>query len=429
MTPTPAQVPTSTPSISQILARVKSAIVRIETPVSIGSGTIISSKGLILTNYHVVEGYDKVTVMVGDTHNVNGEVVGYDDGLDLAVVKIEGGPWTFLPVTTNRPSVGDEIFTIGYALGLAGESTVTQGLVSALRHESRRTLIQTDAAINPGNSGGAAITSDGQFIGVPTSKLADAENIGYLIGLFSVSNDINRLMDTKEEYRLFVNGQRAVYQNLMLFVSLGSVTLSKAAGPRDAYSRNEVVSMVAQVPLGFQVQWNGVDTNNGNFASVKINTDRFVTVDMIPVPTLRPTSTPTPFSHLSEGITLYRSGSYSLAINQFTSAILIDPNYALAYTWRGDSYYELGQYQQAIADYGRAIQLGATGVNYMNRGAAYYNTGEYQLALLDFDQNIALDSTNGTTYAWRGNTYYRIGLYALGDSDWVRACSLDAQYC
>ena len=154
---------------------------------------------------------------------------------------------------------------IGYALGLAGESTVTQGLVSALRHESRRTLIQTDAAINPGNSGGAAITSDGQFIGVPTSKLADAENIGYLIGLFSVSNDINRLMDTKEEYRLFVNGHQAVYQNLMLFVSLGSVTLSKAAGPSDAYSRNEVVSMVAQVPLGFQVQWNGVDTNNGNF--------------------------------------------------------------------------------------------------------------------------------------------------------------------
>ena len=351
-TPSPTAAPTlfpaPTPSVSQIINRVRSAVVRIETPVAVGSGTIVNSQGFILTNYHVVEGYDTVTVKVEETRTVSGEVVGYDDGLDLAVVKIEGGPWPYMSISTIRPSVGDEVLTIGYPLDLPGESTVTRGSVSAFRPESRLTWIQTDAAINPGNSGGAAITLDGRFIGIPTSREAQAQNIGYLIGLFSVSNDVTRLMEVRAKYRLFVNGKQTSGNRLM-FVSAGTVTLNIAPGSDGMYPRNTLVGMGAEAPLGYQVIWDGVDTQSGLQATVKLNADRYVTVDMVflptPTPAPPPTPTPTPnsLSYVLEGQRLYDLSLYALAIVQFTYAIQIDPNYGIAYSWRAGAYYELGQ--------------------------------------------------------------------------------------
>ena len=256
-----------------------------------GSGTIIKSEGIILTNYHVVKGYDRVTVRIENRGSADGTVVGYDVGLDIAVVKIEGGPWTYLPVSTHRPSVGDEILAIGYPLGLPGESTVTKGLVSAFRPESRFTWVQTDAAINPGNSGGTALTTDGRFIGVPTAKITDGENLGLLIGLFSVENDITRLLDVKTEYRLFINGMPVPAQNKLLDVSAGTITLNLAPRPDGTYPLNTSITMAASAPPGYEVIWGGVDSVKGAFGTVKMNSDRFVEVDMLLLPTPQATAT------------------------------------------------------------------------------------------------------------------------------------------
>ena len=270
-------LPTATPTISQVIERVRGAVVRIETPVGVGSGTIINADGVILTNYHVVEGYDTVTVKIGSRQIEVGTVVGYDVELDLAVIELGRGPWPFLPISADRPAVGEEILTLGYPLGLAGESTVTKGLVSAFRPETRFTWIQTDAAINPGNSGGAAITAAGRFIGVPTMKSTEGENIGFLVGLFSVDRDIARIMDVKREFRLFLNGIPAPARNKLVFVSVGSVNLSPAPRSDGTYLRNASVTIVAVTPPGFQLVWGGVDSQNGPFAMVKMDEDRFVT--------------------------------------------------------------------------------------------------------------------------------------------------------
>lgn len=293
-----------------------------------GSGTIINSGGIILTNYHVVEGYDTVTVTIEDRHKTKGTVMGYDDGLDLAVVKIEVGSWPYVSISLDRPSVGDEIFTIGYARGsiLLGESTVTRGLVSAFRPESRHTMIQTDAAINPGNSGGAAFTTDGRFIGVPTSKLRDAESLGFLVGLFSVSDAITRLLDFKTEYQLSVNGIMAG-QNRRMNVSSGTVTLSQTPTSGGTYKLNANVVITASAPPGYQIIWSGVDSVNGQFATVKMNADRFVTVDMSPLPpTLGPTATPTPrrFTLEINGETCCEGGNNDV-VNLPGGSIRVDP--------------------------------------------------------------------------------------------------------
>ena len=240
------------------MAQVRGAVVRIETATGTGSGTIINSDGIILTNYHVVKGYDNVTVRVGGVRT-NGVVMGYDDGLDLALVKIKGGPWPYVPISAHRPQVGDEIITIGYALGLAGESTVTKGLVSAFRQYSRYTWIQTDAAINPGNSGGAAFTADGRFIAVPTAKDRRGESIGFLVGLFSVTNDIRRLLDVRSEYRLYINEIPAQPQNSLMFVDAGTVNLSLAPSPNGTYPLNTIVGLVASAGTGHQIRWGNVD--------------------------------------------------------------------------------------------------------------------------------------------------------------------------
>lgn len=208
--PTPTPVPRSTatpltiaqPSVAEMVETVRAAVVRIETPSSGGSGTIITPDGYVLTNYHVVEGNTVVDILIQDEYYATGSVIGYDENLDLAVVRINGGTWDFLPVTSSRPAVGEEIFILGYALAndLEGESSLTSGRVSALRADRHLTWIQTDAAISDGNSGGAALNSAGQLIGVPTWRYegADVNNVGFLVALFSVADEIPLLMAGKK---------------------------------------------------------------------------------------------------------------------------------------------------------------------------------------------------------------------------------------
>ena len=141
-----------------------------------GSGVIFDAKGLLLTNAHVVEGADQLTVDLSDGRRVPARVVGKDSLTDLAVVRLEGpGPWPVADLgDSDRLSVGDWAIAVGNPFGL--ESTVTLGIISNLNRNvaqlgisgKRLDLIQTDAAINPGNSGGPLLNADGEVIGINT---------------------------------------------------------------------------------------------------------------------------------------------------------------------------------------------------------------------------------------------------------------------
>ena len=153
-----------------------------------GSGFIIDSNGIILTNAHVVRGADRVTVTLRDGREFEGEVRGADDPSDLAVVKVEG---TDLPVAklgnSAEVQVGDWAIAVGNPLGL--DNTVTLGIVSTLDRlssevgipDKRLEFIQTDAAINPGNSGGPLLNERGEVIGINTAIRADGQGIGFAI--------------------------------------------------------------------------------------------------------------------------------------------------------------------------------------------------------------------------------------------------------
>ena len=141
-----------------------------------GSGVIIDKKGLVLTNAHVVERVDNVSVTLADGTNCDGQVLGTDPVTDLALVKIEDSlNSSFAPLGNSEDlEVGDWAIALGTPYGL--EKTVTLGIISSLHRDinslgfsdKRLDLIQTDAAINPGNSGGPLINSFGQVIGINT---------------------------------------------------------------------------------------------------------------------------------------------------------------------------------------------------------------------------------------------------------------------
>jgi S1-C subfamily serine protease len=143
---------------------------------STGSGSIIDSRGYVLTNYHVVEEAFKVFVTLADGEQIEGEVIGTDPENDLAVVKFDPGDRELVTIpmaTSGDLRVGQKVIAIGNPFGL--DRTLTTGVVSGLGRAIRasnnlviRDMIQTDASINRGNSGGPLLDADGNMIGINT---------------------------------------------------------------------------------------------------------------------------------------------------------------------------------------------------------------------------------------------------------------------
>ncbi|WAL59090.1 trypsin-like peptidase domain-containing protein [Thermocoleostomius sinensis] len=164
-----------------VYAEVSPAVVSIESDSATGSGTLIRSDGLVLTNAHVVGDARSVTVILADGTQYVGEVIGYGEtGLDLAVVRLQGDD-SFPTVRIAEPGsvrTGQQVFAIGNPFGRF-QGSITQGIVSRIDREQG--LIQTDASINPGNSGGPLLNNRGELIGVNTAIYAprgSAGNIG-----------------------------------------------------------------------------------------------------------------------------------------------------------------------------------------------------------------------------------------------------------
>lgn len=144
---------------------------KIQTPKKqgTGSGVIISSDGYIVTNNHVVNGADELTVTLEDNREFNAKIIGTDPSTDLALIKINGKNLPTLPIgDSDKIQVGEWCIAVGNPFGL--NNTVTAGIISAkarsLGANGVESFIQTDAAINPGNSGGALVNTRGELIGV-----------------------------------------------------------------------------------------------------------------------------------------------------------------------------------------------------------------------------------------------------------------------
>ncbi len=176
-----------------------------EIPAGAGTGFIWDKNGLVVTNYHVIEGANKVEITLWDRSSWNAEVVGIAPSKDLAVLKIDAPGSKLFPVVPGNSAtleVGRKVLAIGNPFGL--DTTLTVGVISALGREieilGRRIegLIQTDAAINPGNSGGPLLDSSGTLIGVNTliySPSGGSSGVGFAIPINAVVKIIPQLIE------------------------------------------------------------------------------------------------------------------------------------------------------------------------------------------------------------------------------------------
>ncbi|MBS0457554.1 MAG: Do family serine endopeptidase [Proteobacteria bacterium] len=156
---------------------------------ALGSGVVVDAqRGLILTNNHVVEAADGITVTLADGRTVEGQMVGADPGTDIALVRIHADGLSALKIAdSNQLQVGDFVVAVGNPFGLG--QTVTSGIVSALGRSGLQglgyqNLIQTDASINPGNSGGALVNLRGELVGINRaiySPTGSSVGIGFAI--------------------------------------------------------------------------------------------------------------------------------------------------------------------------------------------------------------------------------------------------------
>ncbi len=202
---------------------------------SLGSGVILESDGLIVTNAHVIQGSDEITVVLADRREFPAKIVASDEKVDLAVLRIDPGKEK-LPVLAMHDSddleVGDLVLAIGNPFGVG--QTVTSGIVSAVARTAvgisdYNFFIQTDAAINPGNSGGALISMDGKLVGINSaiySRSGGSIGIGFAIPANMVRTVVDAVRGGGKLVRPWIGaGGQAVTSDIA--ASLG---LSRPAG-------------------------------------------------------------------------------------------------------------------------------------------------------------------------------------------------------
>ncbi len=213
----------ATDPVVQVVKQVRPAVVNVTTNLfqqnplgvgqgqGVGTGFIIRSDGIVVTNFHVVERAQKITVITPSPNSkrYSARFIGGDQNADLAVLKIDATGLPTVPLgDSGRLQLGQQVVALGYALALPGGPTVTTGIVSALGRSIQaqdpncqtcqnlqRTytgVIQTDAAINPGNSGGPLVNLAGQVVGINTAGANQAENIGFAIAIDGAKSTIDK---------------------------------------------------------------------------------------------------------------------------------------------------------------------------------------------------------------------------------------------
>ena len=176
---------------------------QVQTPkrTAAGSGVIITSDGYIVTNNHVVDGADELTVTLNDNKEYSARIIGADATTDLALIKIDAKSLPAIVIAnSDNVKVGEWVLAVGNPLGL--NNTVTAGIVSAKARtmgQGVQSMIQTDAAINQGNSGGALVNTRGELIGINAMIYSQTgSNIGY--GFAIPTTIMNKVVDDLKQY-------------------------------------------------------------------------------------------------------------------------------------------------------------------------------------------------------------------------------------
>jgi serine protease DegQ len=234
-----AQRSTEEETVIRVARTATPAVVSVARRGGSGSGVIVRSDGIIITTAHVVGSARTVEIRTADGRTFSGTVLGTDEEVDTAIVRISATNLPAAPLAdSDRLDVGQLAIAIGNPLGL--ERTVTRGVVSAINRDPRGVdiaagLIQTDAAINPGNSGGPLLDSSGRVIGINTAILAGTTGLGFAIPINVAVDVMEQIVRTGRVRRAYLGvGTRDITPEISRYFRLpieeGVVVLNVGRG-------------------------------------------------------------------------------------------------------------------------------------------------------------------------------------------------------
>ncbi len=221
--------------------------------ISLGSGVIMSKRGYILTNQHVIAKAEQIIVTLQSGQIYEAQLIGYDTLTDLAVIKINANNLPIIPINLNRkPQVGDVVLAIGNPFGLT--QSVTQGIISSVNRfpDIRQRFLQTDASINKGNSGGALINTLGELVGINTLSMEKSANgetpegIGFAIPTDMATKIMEKLIRDGRVIRGYLGIQPALHntQGIMV-VNVHPGSPAQSVGIK----RGDILLKIADVPV------------------------------------------------------------------------------------------------------------------------------------------------------------------------------------
>ena len=326
---------------SHVYQKASPAVVSIDTGTGTGSGIIISSDGLVLTNAHVVRNTRTTTIILPNRKQLQGDVVGFGkNGLDLAMIRLKGqNNLPTVPISGSESvMVGQRVYAIGNPFGQFAGS-LTTGIISRIDQE--KGLIQTDAAINPGYSGGPLLNSKGELIGVNTAIFTkkSPEGGGANIGIsFAISAQQVRSFITA-----FREGHLSPTAQIPTNPGQSSIHERALANFDQALQKN---------PNDY-LAWNGRGTALGNL------------------------------------------GRHQEALDAFDQALKLKPDFAQAWVSRGMALGSLGRHSEALEAFDRALKLKPDSAEAWNgRGIALGSLGRDQEALAAFEQALKINPDN-----------------------------------
>jgi tetratricopeptide (TPR) repeat protein len=337
-----------------------------------GSGIILNSKGIIVTNYHVFAGCERIEIKRHDTLIVNSGIIGASIEKDILIIKLDDPKYPEIPVAeeTNL-KVGQKVYAVGSPLGF--ENTMSEGIISGLRElkefeDLKNNFIQITASASPGSSGGAVLNSKGELIGMIKMGVEEGENMNFAIPVADI-------MKVNE-----------------------GATMDK--------QRLETLNFFYRGYNEFEI---------GKFKESVEDYTKYIN-----------NSPPEAKAYNYRGLSYLKLKDYKNAVKDFTKAIKLDPEYYPPYINRAEAYVRMEEFDKAAKDMTKLIKIDPKNVKaYYARAMAYAKDESWEKSIDDFDKVIKMDPENTEAYINRGISKFYTKDYSGAMEDWYYAIKLD----
>ncbi|MBK8981774.1 MAG: tetratricopeptide repeat protein [Ignavibacteria bacterium] len=334
-----------------------------------GSGVIIKDKGILVTNFHIFAGNDKLEIKQNEIPVAFNEIIGLDIEKDILILGLETSNFPSIKTANlNDVKVGQKVFAIGSPMGL--ENTMSEGIVSGMRtlEEGKQEYIQFTASLSPGSSGGAVINSNGELIGISTMYIEKGQNLNFAVSI----KDIEGI--TLGEY-----------SDKMKLQALNHFFRGRKLHDEGRYSD----------AIKYYDKYIGIFPNDAKAYNFR-------------------------------GLSYQDKKDFGNAIKDFSKAIKLDPKYVAALSNRGECYFKMEKWDEAQKDFSKVLKIDPDNVSmYFNRGLAFSKEEDWDEAIDDFSKVIKANPSYTEAYMNRGLAYYYASNYELAIIDWKKCIKLD----